>query len=120
MTNLHRLLPADFGLRKREKPEVHSLVCQIRENPQPKEHLIHDAQFCSQKLYEFALVRDGKATLLHTLMLCNRNGDPVSTLRSCPGRPEVKFSGLAGLEQVIPYIQTYLEELHERRLKIGK
>ena len=104
-------LPEDAA----ERITAHSLTSQIRKNPKPKEQLVADAQFCSQKIYEFALELDGTATVDHTLLLSYRNGKLVSTLRGYFGRRGVEFDGFASLEQVIPLVENYMGEVYERR-----
>jgi len=49
------------------KIEAHNLVCQIRTNPTSIDDLKKNTNFCSQKLLEFALELDGKASVTHAL-----------------------------------------------------
>jgi len=94
---------------------AHSLKAQIRKNPKSKEQLIYDAQFCSQKLYEFALELDGEAYVSYTLLLSFRNEELISSLRGVLGAEAAKFDGFADLVQVRPYVEKYMEEVRERR-----
>lgn len=103
-----------------EKMTVCSLKCQIRKNPKPIERLIYDAQFCSQKLYEFVLELEGRAMVDHTVALSYRNGNLISALRGYFGRQVVEFNGVIGLEQVKPYIENYMKEVYERRKSMNK
>lgn len=98
-----------------EKITKHSLKSQIRKNRKPKEQLIFDAQFCSQKIFQFALELDGKATVDNTVVLSYRNGKLISTLRGYFGKKELQFDGFARLEQVTPFIEKYMLEVYERR-----
>lgn len=96
-----------------------TLKSQIRKNQKSKEQLIHDAQFCSQKLFEFALLDLGeKSSVQNTLYLSYQNGKLVSTLRGFFGKKQVAFDGIASLEQVKPLIEKYMEEVYQRRLNM--
>lgn len=99
---------------------VDSLVSQIRTNQKPREELIHNAQYCSQKLYQFALEFDGKASVDNTVLLSYQKGKLISTLRGYFGRQEVTFDGFVRLEQVLPYIEQYMKEVAERRKHMKK
>ena len=90
----------------------------IRKNPKSQEQLINDAQYCSQKLFEFVL--DESQSVVKTILLSYRNGRLISTLRGFFGKQEVIFDGFAGLEQFTPYIEKYMEEVYERRKEMGK
>lgn len=106
-----------------ENPEIieaSSLKCHIRKNLKSKEQLIHDAQYCSQKIYEFALEFDGKAKVDNTVLLSYREGKLISTLRGYFGRQEVKFDGFVNLEQIVPFIENYMQEVNERRKSMKK
>jgi len=107
-------LPAD----NHETITVQSIKCQIWKNPKPKEQLAHDAQFCSQKLYEFALMLEDDSRPLraeNTLVLAYRNGKLISILTGYFSRQEAVFDGIASLEQVKPLVEKYMAEVHERR-----
>lgn len=99
---------------------VGSLKSQIRKNHKSREQLLNDAKFCSQKIFEFALEFDGKASVNHTVLLSYHKGKLISTLRGYFGRQEAVFDGIASLEQVKPFIEKYMGEVEERRRKMGK
>ena len=99
---------------------AHNITCQIRTSPKPQEKLISDAQFCSQKLIEFALELDGKATVDNSLILSYRNGKLISSLRGYFGRQVVEFEGVAKFDDVKPYIEKYMNEVYERRKAMSK
>ena len=82
----------------------------VLRNTNPKNQHIFDAQYCSQKVYEFALELDGKATVSGTLLLSCQNESLISTLKGYLGRRKVQFDGLADLDQVIPYIDEYAKK----------
>lgn len=103
-----------------EKFVAYSLTCQIRKTTKTQEQLIHDAQFCSQKLFEFALELEGNASVNHTLVLFYRNGNLISSLRGYFGKEVVSFDGIAGMDKVKPYIENYMEEVYNRRKAMGK
>ncbi len=103
-----------------EKFVSHNLTCQVRANSKPIEKLISDAKFCSQKLIEFALELDGKASVNNSLILSYRNGELISSLRGYLGKEIIKFNGIAKLTDVKPYIEKYIGEVYERRKGMGK
>jgi len=114
----HPFLP--LPLDNMEIMTVHSVKGQIRKNPKPKEQLIQDAQFCSQKLFEFAVEFEGNARVYNTVLLSYRYGELISTLRGYLGRQEAMYYGAVGLEHVKPLIEKYMMEVHERRVKMAK
>lgn len=94
---------------------AHGLTCQIRRSTQSEDQLQYGAQFCSHRLFEFALTFEGKDFISHQVMLSYRSDQLISTLRSSFGKPVAEFSGIANLEQVKPYIEQYMAEVSERR-----
>lgn len=103
-----------------EKFVSHNLTCQIRTNPKPQDKLVSDAKFCSQKLIEFALELEGKASVDNSLILSYRNGKLISCLRGYFGKQIVDFEGIAKFEDVKPYIDKYMKEVYERRKQMSK
>ncbi|WP_130734656.1 hypothetical protein [Flavobacterium sp. J27] len=93
----------------------HNLTCQVRVNPKPQEQLISDAKYCSQKLIEFALELDGRASVNHTLILFYRNGKLISSLKGYFGEEIATFDGIATLEEAKPYLEKYIGEVYNRR-----
>ena len=114
----HPFLP--LPLKNSEIMTAHSLKTFIRKNQKSREQLIHDAQFCSQKIFEFALELEGEAKVSNTALLSYRNGELISTLRGYFGRQDVKYDGFASLEQFIPFMENYMKEVYERRKTMGK
>jgi hypothetical protein len=103
-----------------EKFVSHNLTCQVRTNSKLQDKLVSDAKFCSQKLIEFALELDGKASVDNSLILSYRNGKLISSLRGFFGKQIVEFDGIVKFENVKPYIDKYMNEVYERRKKMGK
>jgi len=103
-----------------EKFVSHNLTCQVIINSTPQDKLIADAKFCSQKLIEFALKLDGKASVNNSLILSYRNGKLISCLRGYFGKQIVEFDGVAKLADVKPYIEKYIGEVYDRRKAMGK
>jgi hypothetical protein len=103
-----------------EKFTAHNLTCQIRKNEKPIDELVSNARFCSQKLFEFALELEGKASVDNTLFIAYRSGKLISSLRGYFGRQELEFEGTATLEDVKPAIEKYMEKVYERRRAMGK
>jgi hypothetical protein len=103
-----------------EKYVSHNLTCQVRTNSKPQDKLVSDAKFCSQKLIEFALELDGKASVNNSLILSYRNGKLISSLRGFFGKQIVAFDGIAKFDDTKPYIDKYMNEVYERRKAMGK
>jgi hypothetical protein len=100
-----------------ERIEHCSLSVQIRINQKSKDKMINDAQFCSQKIFEFLLELDGRTTVVSTVLLSYKNDKLTSALRGYFKGPIAEFDGVANLEQIKPYIKKYMEEVYERREK---
>lgn len=113
----HPFLP--LPLENIQTIKTHTLTSQIRSNPLPKEELKHNAQFCSQTIFEFALELEGKASINHTVLLSYKDEKLISTLRDYFGKAIACFEGVATLEQVTPYIEKYMGEVYERRKAMG-
>jgi len=103
-----------------ERFEAHGLVCQARRNLNSEKHLVDAAQYCSQKLIEFAPELDGTATTSITLSLRYRSGKLVSLLSQQFGGQMAEFEGVASLDDARPYIDSWLGEVSERRREMGK
>jgi hypothetical protein len=103
-----------------QKFEYSKIIAQIRINQSEKDTLIKNAQYCSQKLYEFALELEGTESVDRTVLLSYRNNELISVLRSYFGKQIAEFNGVVPLEQVKPYIEKYMEEVYERRRAMGK
>lgn len=88
-------------------------------NPKPAETLVHDARLCSQKLIQVAALLDGRKSVHWTLELRASGGRPRSILRSCLGRQECSFDGVAGLSDIQHTIISWMEEVAARRRKKG-
>ena len=103
-----------------EKFVSNNLTCQVRTNSTPQEKLVSDAKFCSQKLIEFALELDGKASVDNSLILSYRNGKIISSLRGFFGKQIVEFDGIAKFDDTKLYIDKYMNEVYERRKAMQK
>ncbi|EMO41399.1 hypothetical protein LEP1GSC186_2127 [Leptospira noguchii serovar Autumnalis str. ZUN142] len=100
--------------------EVSNLLCHVRTNPTDVAELKQNAQFCSQKLLEFALELDGKVSVNHALVLSMRNGKLISTLRGYFGKQEKVINGVGTLTDVQIEIERYMKEVLERRKTLRK
>ena len=103
-----------------EKFVAHSLTCQIRRNPKTNEELISNSIFCSQKLMEFVLELEGNVSVSNSLILSNRNGKLISSLKGYFGTEIVEFDGIANFADIKPYIEKYMNEVYKRRKAMGK
>lgn len=99
---------------------AHTYTSQVRTNKKDREQLITDAAFCSQKMFEFALELEGRATVDHTVILAYRKGNLISSLRGYFGKEIAQFDGVVALDVVKPYIEKHIGEVYERRKKMGK
>lgn len=95
--------------------EAHGYQTQIRANPLPIEALIEQAKFCPQKLYQFALIIEGKASIDNTVSIINTDGSVHTELNGYFGTKIKRFEGVPSLEDVLPYIDKYMLEVAERR-----
>ena len=100
--------------------EAHGLVCEIWPNTRPMDQLVEDAKLCSQKLLQFVLVVDNIESISWTVAVRNRHGKVRSSLRPSIGPVRATFEGVAGLEQVRPHVESWLQEVRERRKRMGK
>ncbi|WP_313385775.1 hypothetical protein [Chishuiella sp.] len=103
-----------------EKFTAYNLTCQIRRNLKPINQLVSDAKFCSQKLLQFAIELDGNTFIDNSLILSYKKEKLVSTLTGYFGKQIVEFCGIAKFDDVKPYIENYMFEVYERRMKIER
>ncbi|WP_239256541.1 hypothetical protein [Listeria ilorinensis] len=118
LTSEHPFLP--LPMENAEIMTAHSLDMQIRKNPESANKLIENAHFCSQKIFEFALELDGKASVNHTVTLSWKKGQFFSSLKNYFGRQEAEFAGIADLEQLRPFLEKYMEEVYKYRSQMKK
>lgn len=97
--------------------DAYDITCQVRINHKAEKEIIQNTRFCTQKLMEFALELDGKATVNHKLTVSSTKGEVISHLCSFFGRKEIYFPGIVSLEEVQPYLKKYMKEVSERRKK---
>lgn len=100
--------------------QAHGLTTQITKNTLPIDVLIEQTKYCSQKLYQFALILEGTASVDNTVSIVNKDGKIQSDLRGYFGRKAQTFDGIPTLEEVLPYIENYMSEVTERRRAMGK
>ncbi|HEX9058821.1 MAG TPA: hypothetical protein VF941_01435 [Clostridia bacterium] len=84
-----------------------------------EDELIQNSIYCSQKLIEFALELEN-TNVNHTLSLTYKENKYISRLKGYFGKIEAEFDKIAGLEDVMPYIELYMKEVAERRKLMGK
>lgn len=100
--------------------ECGNLNMQVRKNRKSEEQLKVDSQYCSQKLMEFVLEIDGRASVDNTLILSCRNGKLITSLVDCFGNEMALFDRIATLDDVLPYLEKYSDEVYEHRKKLGQ
>jgi hypothetical protein len=103
-----------------ERFTAYTITCQARINTKSIDELVWGAQYCPQKLVEFALELDGDASVSKTLILTYSNGRLISRLQDYFGKPIVELDGVATLESVRPYLEQYIEAVIQRRKAMGK
>jgi hypothetical protein len=100
--------------------EAHGLICEVWPNARPVDEILEDAKLCSQKLLQIAPVLDGATKIFWTLAVRVRHGKVQSSLKPSFGKVAATFAGVAGLEQVRPHVESWLQEVKERRKQMGK
>jgi len=96
------------------------MVCEIWPNTRPMKQILEDAKLCSQKLLQFALVLDDVQNISWTLAVRVRHGKVRSSLRPSIGPVRAIFDDVANLEHVRPHVESWLQEVRERRKRMGK
>jgi hypothetical protein len=97
------------------KLEADTIIARVRINPSPKNELIVNAKFCSQKLFEFVVELDGKISVVQEVVTLYRSANLVSVLRGFFGKETAIFNGVATLEQVKPYFERETNEIEANR-----
>jgi hypothetical protein len=100
--------------------ELSKLKLQVRKNPKPIEQLANDAQYCTQTIAEFALELEGHASVYHALSLAYRSEKLISCLRAYFGKEVFAKEGIATIDDALPYVAQYAQEVYERRQAMGK
>ena len=100
--------------------EAHGITCHIRRNTRPLDHIVKDAELCSQTLLQFAADLDGSPAVSWTLTVRVRDGQVRSYLKNFFGNVEANYDGIATLEDVRPRVHAWLREVKERRGHMGK
>ena len=100
--------------------EAHGLAVEIWPNTRRMDQILADARLFSQKLFQFALISDNIANLSWTLAVRVRHGQVRSTLRPGIGSVRATFEGVASLEDVRPHVESWLQEVMERRQRMGQ
>ena len=100
--------------------QAYGMICEIWPSARPIDEILEDAKLCSQKLLQFALVLDSVSNSHWTLAVRVRRGKVQSSLRPNFGPVCATFDGVAGLENARPHVERWLQEVSERRKKMGK
>jgi len=103
-----------------ERFEEAGITCQVRRNPLSDDELKTRAHFCSQTILEVAAELDGRAGTDWSLTLRTRDGSSKVYLRSYFGNRTAAFDDIPKLEVIRPTINKWLQEVRERRRKMGK
>ena len=99
--------------------DAYGLTCQARINTKDEKELMLNSVFCSQKLMQFALELEN-TSINNTLSLMCRNNKYISILSGYFGNKEIEFDKIPRLEEVKPYIESYMKEVAQRRKSMGK
>ncbi len=103
-----------------ERILAHGISCQVRRNPRPLEQLVTDANFCSQKLFQFAAELEGDAQVSWTLRIRLRGDTAISQLCDYFSNVVEEFDYVPTLVEIRPYIERWMGEVSERRRAMGK
>ena len=99
--------------------DAHGMRCQVRESPVSGDELIENSRYCDYPVMEFVLeLPDDFARNTMTgfrLTVRNRNRTVSSSLRGPFAGGVASFAGIAGLDQIRPYIERWMGEIRERR-----
>jgi len=90
----------------------------IYQNSLPKDQLVRQAKYCSQKQFCFGVEPHPYKSITHTVLLMNRNGKMSSSLRGYFGAEIKGFNKIIELEDLIPMMKKNMEEISERRRKM--
>jgi hypothetical protein len=96
------------------------ITCQVRRNPLPLGEIQTRARLCSQPILEVAAELDGRAGTDWSLTHRVRDGHGVTSLRGYFGHSAKRFNSIPDLQAIRPSINAWLEEVRQRRRKMGK
>ncbi|EKJ86113.1 hypothetical protein CLV96_3944 [Leptospira meyeri] len=113
LTLNHPFLPINNP--KIEKLNHNGIDCEIRINTASINDLTVNARYCSQTLFEFALILDNDKTICHTLSLSYINNRLSATLRDYFGNTKLIFEPNVSLDRITPFIKNYISEVSDRR-----
>ena len=100
--------------------EAYGIKCQVRRNPRLLDEIVRNATYCSQNLMPFAAELDGLSSVHWTVSLRVSNGQIRGYLKSYFGKVERQYDGVPTLIEVQLRIEEWLQEVSERRRKMGK
>lgn len=103
-----------------ERFEHAGITCQVRRNPLPMDEIQTRARLCSQPILEVAAELDGRTGTDWSLTHRVRDGVGITSLRGYFGHPASTFETVPDLQAIRPPINTWLEEVRERRKAMGK
>lgn len=118
LQNDHPFLP--LSNKNVIKFEAHGLTCHVKINPKNIDELKSNSIFCSQTLMEFSLQFGEQNSVANRLILLHRKNDLICYLRGYFGKKQVAFNNIPTLDEVKPYIETYMAEVQIRRKKMSK
>lgn len=98
---------------------AHGITCEVRKNPRPMNEILADAALCSQKLLQFGARLGGSFSPAWTLAIRARDGKVKSYLNGPLGNTRVTYERIAGLSEVRPYVEEWLQQVRERRRELG-
>ena len=99
---------------------IDGLRVKTRFNPLPIAELVQNAAFWPQKLLEFAVGFEDDYSIIQTLALSQRQGQPISSLRHYFGRASFEQPGVALLADVWPLVEKEVRAIAARRRQLGK
>ena len=104
-----------------ESSVIHGLHYELRRNPRTLAEIIKASKLCSQKLFQFYLMLDGKRTPSYAAELRTIRGESTTRLRAGWPHPDlVTGQGVAGVEDLMPAWNRYVLKVADRRKEMGK
>jgi hypothetical protein len=113
LTAGHPFLP--FVLTNEIQHEYRGIGFKIIHTTHSLESAIENTAYCQQRLMEIWVEFKGEYSVAHTLFVFRRNGNVMFTLRDYFGRAVLTKKELIRIEEIMPLLNKYLDEVAERR-----
>jgi hypothetical protein len=117
----HPLAALDPGVACERFRSASGIEWELRRAPGPDADLVRGSQLCSQRLYQFNLIRDGRSREGASIWLRTRNSRLTSRfIRPWPAGELARHEGIACPADFAEPWEAYLASVAERRRKMGR